>query len=103
MAQQVKDLVLSLQQLGLLLWYRFDPWPGNFHMPQVQPKKKKRTTPLFFFFSFCLFRDSPKAYGVSQARGLIGAVATSLHHSHSNAGSQPRLQPIPQLMAMPDP
>ena len=21
---------------------RFDPWPGNFHMPQVQPKKKLR-------------------------------------------------------------
>ena len=41
MAQQVKDLVLSLQQLGLLLWYRFDPWPGNFHMPWLWPKKKK--------------------------------------------------------------
>ena len=20
---------------------RFDPWPGNFHMPRVQPEKKK--------------------------------------------------------------
>ena len=39
MAQQVKDLVLSLQWLGFLLWHRFDPWPGNFHVPQVQPKK----------------------------------------------------------------
>ena len=19
------------------LWHRFDPWPGNFHMPQAQP------------------------------------------------------------------
>ena len=27
------------------------------------------------------------AYGGSQARGLIGAVAKSLRHSHSNAGS----------------
>ena len=42
MAQQVKDLVLSLLWLWLLLWCRFDPWPGNFCMPQVQPKKKKR-------------------------------------------------------------
>ena len=37
------------------------------------------------FFSFCLFRATPEAYGGSQARGLIRAVAASLHHSHSNA------------------
>jgi len=42
------------------------------------------------------------AYGGSQARGLIGAVAASLHQSHSNAGPEPRLQPTPQLMATPD-
>ena len=35
MAQWVKDPVLSLQQLG----HGFDPWPGNFHMPLVWPKK----------------------------------------------------------------
>lgn len=40
MAQWVKDLVLSLQQLGMLLWHGFHPWPGTFHMPWVQPKKK---------------------------------------------------------------
>ena len=28
------------------------------------------------------------AYGGSQARGLIGAVAAGLHHSHSNVGSE---------------
>lgn len=27
--QQVKDLALSLQQLGLLLWHEFDPWLGQ--------------------------------------------------------------------------
>ena len=43
------------------------------------------------------------AYGGSQARGPIGATAASLHHSHSNAGSEAHLQPIPQLTAMPDP
>ena len=26
--------------LVLCLW--FDPWPGNFHRPQVEPKKKKK-------------------------------------------------------------
>ena len=45
---------------------------------------------------------TPAAYGGSQARGLIGAVATGLHQSHSNAGSEPRLQPTPQLTATPD-
>ena len=30
-------------------------------------------------------------------------VTAGLHHSHSNAGSELRLQPLPQLMAMPDP
>ena len=41
---------------------------------------------LFCFF-FCLFRAVPVAYGSSQARGQIRAVAASLHHSHSNTGS----------------
>ena len=40
MAQQVKDLVLSLQWLWLLLWHRFSPWPGNFHMQQASQKKE---------------------------------------------------------------
>ena len=33
--QQVKDLVLPLP------WHRFNPWPGNFRVLWVQPKKKK--------------------------------------------------------------
>ena len=45
----------------------------------------------------------PVAYGGSQARGPITAVATGLHHSHSNVGSKPHLQPTPQLTATPDP
>ena len=59
----------------------------------------------FSFFSFfvCLFRAAPKGYGASQARGLIRAIATGLYHSHSNARSELRLQPTPQLMTMPDP
>ena len=53
---------------------------------------------LFFFF---LFKARPTAYGGSQAWSQIGAVAGGLHHSHINAGSQPGLQPTPQLIAMP--
>ena len=43
------------------------------------------------------------AYGGSQDRGLIGTIAASLHHSHSNARSELLLQPTTQHMAMPDP
>ena len=42
-------------------------------------------------------------YGGSQARGRIGATTASLHHSHSNMGSEPCLQPTPQLTATADP
>ena len=61
---------------------------------------------LFVIIIFCLFafsRAAPVACGGSQARGRIGAVATSLHHSHSDARSEPRLRPTPQLTATPDP
>ena len=57
----------------------------------------------FFFGLLCLFRATPTAYGGSQARGLIGAVAASLRQSQSNAGSEPRLRPTPQHTATPNP
>ena len=43
------------------------------------------------------------AHGGSQARDLIGFAAASLSQSHSTTGSELRLQPTPQLMAMLDP
>ena len=58
---------------------------------------------VFCFLFFCLFRAVPAAYGGSQARGRLGAVAAHLRHSHSSAGSEPRLQSIPQLTAVPFP
>ena len=63
--------------------------------------KNKIFAPDFFFFG--LFRAAPTTYGGSQARDRMGAVAAGLHHSHSNAGSELRLQPTPQLTATPDP
>ena len=42
MMQQIKNPVLSLYQLGPLLWHGFSPCPGNFHMLRVWPKKKKK-------------------------------------------------------------
>ena len=57
----------------------------------------------FFFWSFVFSRAAPKAYGSSQARDGIRAVATGLHHSNSNEGSKPHLRPTPQLTATLDP
>ena len=68
----------------------------------------------FFFLSFfvvvvvvvvvvAISWAAPAAYGGSQARSLIGAVAPGLYHSHSYARSEPHLPPTPQLMATPDP
>ena len=124
MAQRVNDLALSLQWLESLLWCSFDPWPGNFHMLWVWPKKKKikcqcnrtyihfvvcsheislrRPFPplnhkvlevfsvggLFVCLFVLLFRAAPIAYGVSQARGQIGATAAGLCHSHSNTRTE---------------
>ena len=56
MAQQVKDPVLSLQQL------RFAPWPRNFHMPQAQPKKKKKSAD-----SLGVYRILPGLVGFASA------------------------------------
>ena len=46
---------------------------------------------------------TPMAYGSSQAWGRIRATAAGLHHSHSNARSEPHLWPTPHLMATLDP
>ena len=56
-----------------------------------------------FIFIFIFWGAAPMAYGTSQAKGWTGAVALGLHHSHSNARSEPCLRPTPQLTAMPDP
>ena len=51
---------------------------------------------LFYFILFyfiLLFRDTPMEYGGSQARDQVSAIATGLHHSHSNKGSEPHLRP----------
>ena len=43
------------------------------------------------------------AYGGSQAWGRIRTAASDLCQSDSNTGSEPCLQPTPQLMATPEP
>ena len=44
---------------------------------------------VFWVFFFFLFKAAPLlAYVSSQARSPTGAIATGLHHSHSNAKSE---------------
>ena len=68
MAQQVKDLVLSLLWLGLLLRCGFDLWPGNFHVLQVPPKTNKQTNKQ----KTALFCPSTWGAGVGQRHGAGG-------------------------------
>ena len=73
---------------------------------QVVTTEPQQGTPLsiyFFFFPLWLFRAAPEAYGSFQARGQIGAAASSLHQSHNNLGSKPQLWSTPQVTARPDP
>ena len=55
------------------------------------------------FLCLCFFRAAPTAYGGSQARGRIRAVAADVHHGHSNVTFEMRLRPTPWLTATPDP
>ena len=41
------------------------------------------------YFFLVISRAATMAYGGSQARGLIRAIAANLCHSHSNAGYEP--------------
>ena len=68
---------------GLLQWQHQIPDP-------LCPKRTPKCALHFFFFFvffFAISSAAPVAYGSSQARGQIGAVATGLRQSHSNAGS----------------
>ena len=73
----------------------------------IRLQRQVRQCPFYFTFFFfgllCLFSATPMAHGGSLARGLIGAVAAGLRQSYSNARSKPRLEPIPQFTATPDP
>lgn len=44
-------------------------------------------------FIFLVFRATSEAYGASQGRDRIRAIASGLYHSHSNARSKLHLRP----------
>ena len=76
MVQQVRDPALSLQQLGLLLWRGFGPWPGNFHMPWVWQKKES------IFSGPVIDSGELDIYGAMMVRGY-----SVLHKVHGMGGS----------------
>ena len=97
--------------IDISIWsYEFFPWKMVLKLPRrrwyifketlqfqfmfcISPESQVKET-FFFFFFFLVFLhflgQLPAAYGGSQARGRIGAVT-------ANAGSEPPLQPTPQL------
>ena len=96
-----KCLSMCTSKQKILLRPNYNSYHNKYRSTQSK-SLKSYVFNLFFTFYFSVFsRAAPTAYGGSQARGLNRAVATSLHHSHSNMG--PHLQPTPQLSAMLDP
>ena len=78
--------LMSIYEYSLLQWF------SSFSESKVYPRE---------LLLFLLFRSAPVAYGSSQTRGWIRAVAAGL--CHSNMGSEHCLQPTPRLMVMQDP
>ena len=58
-----------------------------------RPRTKQLFLFIYLFIYLLLFRTTLMAYGGSQARGRIVALAAGLRHSHSNIRSEPCLQP----------
>ena len=75
----------------------------TFNCERKPHKTYGQVNELYIYLSFSIFRATPRACGGSQVMGLIQAVAADLRHSRSNAGSELRLLPTPQLMATPVP
>ena len=80
MAQRVKGLVWSQQQIGLLLWHCFHPWPGNFPMPRAcHPLPLKKEEIMFLaansqasflgVFSFSFFFFWGRTHGIWEFPG----------------------------------
>ena len=77
------------------------PWQhplGSSEAPKCNSGVSNFASSGFILFIFLFLRAAP-AYGSSQAKGQIGAVASGLCHSQSNARSEPHLQPTLQLTA----
>ena len=99
---KIKQTVFSLKCCFFFLlnskWWR-DPLPLHGAGGCLALGVDQSSGEALFFFFLCLLSfvvvvaiswAAPAAYGGSQARGWIRAIAAGLHHSHSNVGSKLR-------------
>ena len=81
----------------VLLWASllklFLSFPINFSMFLFSFFFKYFSFILYLCIYFCFLGLQLWQYGSYQARGLTGAIAATLHHSHGNAGFKPCLWP----------
>ena len=77
MVHQVKDPALSLQWLGLLLWLRFNPWPGNFLRLWGQGKKK---APLKVLLANCYVRLVGRGFTGARTQARYPILAQETMH-----------------------
>ena len=113
-SQKIPGRNLNPEAFNYVYTYEDPPFCNIFNLETFTVKSNSpsssfplnRNLFIYLLLSFCLLvfsRAAPVAYGGSQARGPVGAVATSLQHSHGNIRSEPCLRPTPQLTATPDP
>ena len=106
----VKDLALPQPRHSSQLQLRFDPWALEVHMPWDDQKKKKKIEVYkqlffsFFFLSFCCccFLGLHPQHMEIPRLGVESELQPQPHHRNSNARSELRLWPTPQLTATPD-
>ena len=90
-----RERMAEALHLGLFLDFAHEPLPlADFFLIFIFN---------FYLFTYLLLRATPLAYGRSQVRGRFRATAASLHHSHSNMGSEPYLQSTLQLTTTSNP
>ena len=92
-------IVYLNHQKGLLLYcYKntgLGSWLVHAWGPFSEPNTLQVPNSKYQVYFFFLFIAAPATYENSQVWGWIGAAAAGLHHSHSNTGSKPHLQPMP--------
>ena len=116
----ILSLVQWLKGLTLCSWdigksYGFDklrarelPYAADTAIKKKRKRKKQKERkgkkPSFSqeIYLFIYLAATPLAYGGSQARSQIGAIAAGLCLRHIHTGSKPHLRPTPQLTATPD-
>ena len=70
-----------------MFWRTFFSSDGIGKLRMLKHVQKSLIYLFIYLFTYLL------TYRSSQARGLIGAIATGLHHRHNNLGSEPCLRP----------